>query len=221
LNLQNRIDIQCADYSGFDTSCGNTLFTDVGILALVPDKWESSWQVRHQVLTRLARYFKVVWMDPAQGWRELWFASAQKKEEPQSSENDIPGFAIYRHGMLLPQFHRPDFLATYTLRRRLINASNILRRNGSLKTVLYMWRPQFESALDILQYDLSCYHIDDEYSFSDVELPLDQDEVRLIRRVDQVFIHSVSATPVSSNGRSTGRFLNTWRTATGIGHLYS
>jgi glycosyltransferase involved in cell wall biosynthesis len=37
---------------------------------------------------------------------------------------------------------------------------------------------------------VSCYHIDDEYSFSPVEQELDAAEVQLIRRVDQVFIHS-------------------------------
>jgi hypothetical protein len=44
--------------------------------------------------------------------------------------------------------------------------------------------------LDDATCDLSCYHIVDEYSFSTTEQPLDQVEVELIRRVDQVFIHS-------------------------------
>jgi len=43
----------------------------VGILALVPDSWSDLWQPRHQVLTRLARYFHVVWVNPARGWREV------------------------------------------------------------------------------------------------------------------------------------------------------
>jgi glycosyltransferase involved in cell wall biosynthesis len=44
--------------------------------------------------------------------------------------------------------------------------------------------------LDSDSYDLSCYHIADEYSFSPTEQPLDNREVELIKRVDQVFIHS-------------------------------
>src|SRR5262249_50847617 len=38
----------------------------------------------------------------------------------------------------------------------------------------------------------SCYNIDDEYTFSEVEKPLDEHEARLISRVDQVFIHSLA-----------------------------
>jgi glycosyltransferase involved in cell wall biosynthesis len=44
--------------------------------------------------------------------------------------------------------------------------------------------------LDGGSYDLSCYHIVDEYSFSAIEGALSEREVRLINRVDQVFIHS-------------------------------
>jgi glycosyltransferase involved in cell wall biosynthesis len=52
--------------------------------------------------------------------------------------------------------------------------------------------PDFAPALDLVPHDLSCYHIDDEYTFSTTELPLQADEERLIRRVDQVFIHSAA-----------------------------
>jgi len=53
-----------------------------------------------------------------------------------------------------------------------------------------MWLPDFAPALDLVPHDLSCYHIDDEYTFSITEQPTDAGEERLIRRVDQVFIHS-------------------------------
>src|SRR4051794_23600223 len=43
---------------------------DVGVLTLVPYAWESPWLSRHQILTRLAKYFHVVWCEPAPWWRE-------------------------------------------------------------------------------------------------------------------------------------------------------
>jgi glycosyltransferase involved in cell wall biosynthesis len=55
---------------------------------------------------------------------------------------------------------------------------------------LYLWHYQFGHALSDFAFDLSCYHIDDEYSFSTVERPLDQEEIWLIEAVDQVFIIS-------------------------------
>jgi glycosyltransferase involved in cell wall biosynthesis len=45
-------------------------------------------------------------------------------------------------------------------------------------------------AIDCIPCDLSCYHIDDEYTFSVVDVPVPEREARLIARVDQVFIHS-------------------------------
>jgi glycosyltransferase involved in cell wall biosynthesis len=44
--------------------------------------------------------------------------------------------------------------------------------------------------LDLIDHDLSCYYINDEYTFSAIEQPIDQREARLILGVDHVFIHS-------------------------------
>ena len=43
---------------------------------------------------------------------------------------------------------------------------------------------------NLVSCDLSCYHIDDEYSFSPVECGIQPQEERLIRSVGQVFVHS-------------------------------
>jgi glycosyltransferase involved in cell wall biosynthesis len=56
--------------------------------------------------------------------------------------------------------------------------------------VLYIWRPRFAPALLATKFDVTCYHIDDEYSFSESEVPIAPAEHRLIRSVDHVFIHS-------------------------------
>ena len=58
------------------------------------------------------------------------------------------------------------------------------------KIVLYVWRPHFGSALSILPHDLSCYHIDDEYTFGESDEPIPEEEAELLRRSDAVIIHS-------------------------------
>jgi hypothetical protein len=73
---------------------------------------------------------------------------------------------------------------------RLCLARFRLRRLGCKKIVLYLMRPEHAGALDLVPHDLSCYSIDDEYSFSEVEKPVDPDEARLIARVHQVFMCS-------------------------------
>jgi glycosyltransferase involved in cell wall biosynthesis len=90
----------------------------------------------------------------------------------------------------LPTLYRPQWLRQYIFDARINYVRRLLARHGCQKTVLYLWRPEFGSALDSIQFDLSCYHIDDEYSFSDVEIEVDPRERALIAKVGQVFIHS-------------------------------
>ena len=66
----------------------------------------------------------------------------------------------------------------------------MLKRRGASKTVLYLWRPDYDEALDLIEHAFSCYHIDDEYTFSAVEKPIDPREAALIARVNQVYIAS-------------------------------
>jgi glycosyltransferase involved in cell wall biosynthesis len=162
---------------------------EVGILALVPEEWNEHWQPRHQVLTRLARYFHVVWMNPAPPWSE-GITHSRVLRRSSASLVPPPGFLVYNPEFWLPTFYRPLFMQRSSLRLRLRRARHLLIRKGCQKLILYLWRHEFRQALVELPSDLSCYHIDDEYSFSPVELPLAETESNLLAEVDQVFIHS-------------------------------
>ena len=166
-------------------------FPEIGVIALVPDTWHWLWQPRHQVMTRLARYFHVAWMNPAEDWRESLsprrlFSRTKASEVPLPAE----GFIVNTPSPWLPLCYRPATLARFLFRRRLRRARQILLDRGCKKIVLYLWRPEFSPALDLLPADLACYHIDDEYSFSAVDTPVSDQEQRLIARSGQVFIHS-------------------------------
>ena len=62
---------------------------------------------------------------------------------------------------------------------------------GAKHIVLYVWRDEFAAALDLVDHDVSCYHIDDEYSFDERDPPNSAAEIALLTRADQVIIHSV------------------------------
>jgi glycosyltransferase involved in cell wall biosynthesis len=100
------------------------------------------------------------------------------------------GFYVYTPPFWLPTTRLPGPVSDFFLGRRLRQARNILARQGCRKMITYIWRPEYERALDVLPDNLACYHIDDEYTFSEVEAPTDLVEARLIKRVNQVFIHS-------------------------------
>jgi glycosyltransferase involved in cell wall biosynthesis len=170
---------------------------DVGVIALVPEEWGSIWKSRHQLLTRLTKYFHVVWCTPARWWREkLWLRELWPRGGLQGGEDTNGaasfGITIYHPESWLPVVGRPRFLAHWIERERLRRARMILLERGCRKIILYTWRPDCESALDLINYDLSCYHISDEYTFSEIEQPIDACEAQLISRADQVFIHSIA-----------------------------
>lgn len=166
------------------------LFPKVGVVAFVPEEWGGTWLSRHQVLTRLAKYFHVVWAEPARSWRELVLGGGKPVNHSHRSETFPEGFSLYQPERWLPQFDRPAWLASWTAAERGRRAAELLRQRGCKTVIFYLWRPYFDRVLESGSYDLSCYHIVDEYSFSPTELPLTDREIKLIKRVDQVFIHS-------------------------------
>ena len=159
-----------------------------GIIAFVPDPWGSTWMPRHQILTRLARFFPVVWMDPPWGWREAWKEFGVRRPPEDLPSN--PDFLVYRPGRLYPQVYRPQPVARFTEHGRIRQACALLRSRGAEPDIAYLWRPEFAPFLDLVEHRISCYHLDDEYSFSVIEQPMDAIEAQLLGRADQVLIHS-------------------------------
>jgi glycosyltransferase involved in cell wall biosynthesis len=166
------------------------IYPEVGVVALTTDPWRVEWMhPRHHVLSRLAQYFHVVWMEPSQGWR-----ATLHREKPATPVfdrvPDNPGMTVYRQEFIFPNFFRLKKLARATLKARVRRAVSYLRRQGCQKIVLYLWNPKFGPSLDACRWDLTCYHIDDEYTYSAVETPNSPEEVDILTRADQVFIHS-------------------------------
>jgi glycosyltransferase involved in cell wall biosynthesis len=158
---------------------------DIGICAMVAEDWSHAWRSRHHVLSRLSRYFPVVWVDPAPGWR-----SVLKGRSAPERETLPQGLIRYKAETWLPRFQRPQWLADLTFDTRVRRARSILMRRGCKRIILYLWRPEFARAVSSAPFDLTCYHIADEYSFSSTEVPVAPAEIRLVTGVDQVFIHS-------------------------------
>jgi glycosyltransferase involved in cell wall biosynthesis len=162
---------------------------EIGVVAIVPDKWGPQWMDRHYVVHRLAGYFHVVWMyEP--GWRECLSALRPGSVEPPDSSNRPASLHVYRPEYWLPRLNRPAWLAKFTSRQRLKHACNLLRAQGCTNLVLYLWRPEFADALDLVAHDFSIYQVNDEYSFTSTEVPVSAAEQRLLKSVGQVILTS-------------------------------
>lgn len=169
----------------------------IGILSLAVDSWGSRWNSRHQVLTRLAKEFPVLWVNPAPEWRRATAIGGWGVHE--HTIDGLPeNFVVHDSSTLTPVVYRPQWLSTALLRTRLARARASLERRGCTHVVLYLWHVDFADALSAVKSELSVYHIYDEYSHSEHELPLDLAEERLVRGVGQVF--TVSPTMQARKG---------------------
>lgn len=162
----------------------------IGVLALVPDEWEDVVMPRHQVLSRLARHFPVVWLGPTPSWRDYVHRRSSHFFAPDSFTSPSEGLEVYRPGWRRPLVYRPHLVGRYFLRSRLTYARRRLIARGATHIALYIWRDEFAEALDCVEHDINCYHIDDEYGFSEQDLPNSSREIALLKRVDQVIVHS-------------------------------
>ena len=169
----------------------------IGILSLAVDSWGARWNSRHQVLTRLARQFPVVWVNPAPDWRRAATVGRWKTRE-RGIDGLPPNFVVLDSSVLTPIVYRPRWLSNALLRSRLARARASLERRGCTHIVLYVWHVDYADAVSAVRTDLSVYHIYDEYSHSEHELPLDAAEERLVRSVGQVF--TVSPTMQARKG---------------------
>lgn len=159
------------------------LAPDVGVVALVPNEWSAYWQPRHQVMRRLARYFNVAWLNPAPGWRRIY-----RRRVGLRHDTEAPGWIVLDSPSYLPTLFWPGFLAGAVERARMAQTRRILSARGAQRLVVYLWRPRFARNLEV-PHDASIYHLDDEYFEAD-GATVDPTEVALLRRVDQVIIHS-------------------------------
>ena len=147
------------------------------------------WQVRQHLLSRIAQRANVVWMNPAHHWRSTF----RPKSALRPPDGRIPPGAhlhVQDAPLWLPRFFGNDRLDALTFRARLKRARARLIDEGATHIVLYLWRPMFAPALDLVPHEFSIYHIDDEYSFSKDHVGVSREEAALLQRVDQVFIHA-------------------------------
>ena len=176
-------------------SIGSPIIPEVGVVSLQLDVWGGPWRRRHQVMSRLARYIHVVWCNPLFSWRDAWRKNLYPKHTVTTQGlhfGDVthPGFTVYQPKRWQPGFRRPASLVRWRVKQQLRKAKQLLTARGCRKTILYIWRPQFELAMDLIDSDLTCYDINDEYTFSLVEQPIGPRERRLITDSDQVIVTS-------------------------------
>ena len=163
------------------------LIPEVGVLAMPYHHFGTKWMTPHHVMTRLASYFNVLWLEPPHHWREIR-QQPQRRQAMARLLRSLPkAFDVYVSEPWLFNTYRPEWLHHRLFQIRVQRAWQQLERRGCTKRVLHLWHYNFEPALAVGRHDLSLYHIDDEYSFTPDPPPMPAAERRVIGAVDQVF----------------------------------
>lgn len=170
---------------------------EVGVIFLVPDNWSDVWMGRNQIAARLAHYFPCLWVSPAHHWRSTWRRLMEGKRTISQAPG-APGLVVYRPEPWLPRLFGEGSMSMVLQHARVNRAKRALRRCGCRRFVLYVWRPEFGVPISSDAADLVCYHVADEYSFSDQDVPIAPHEAALIASADCVFV--VSETLMSKKG---------------------
>lgn len=180
---------------------GNKTQSNIGVLAFVPDLWQEQYQPRHHILKGLSKHYKVLWVSPptyVEGWRKNGLQASLKGRGIKRHSETFWCFAPYAPADYKPKYSKQGIVADcfrfyHALWKKayVSRIKSLLREMGVDEVILYIWRPEFHWAMEQFGERLTCYHIDDEYSFDpDCDAEIGPEERKLIEHSDLVFIHS-------------------------------
>ncbi len=174
---------------------------NVTIVAFVPDLWNDSWQSRHHILSKLSNHYKVLWVSPPLYIENIFGKGYWKNASSRGLKKITSNLWTYRS--LIPADYKVKYgrrgIVPWIFRQyhkywkiRFIQKVNkILRLMANDEVILYIWRPEYLEYLSKLKRTITCYHIDDEYTFDPTgKMKMSDDEINLIKNSDIVFIHS-------------------------------
>jgi glycosyltransferase involved in cell wall biosynthesis len=132
----------------------------------------------------------VLWVSPPLGWRNA-ISIKYRGVSSRGVKKISSQFWTYTPERYLP-ITRIGGLSYILDALRIKKIKTLLHEMGINRLILYVWKPSYASYIGKFNEDLICYHIDDEYTFSTVDLPISEEESKLLKKSDIVFIHSKS-----------------------------
>jgi len=140
-------------------------------------------------MSRLAPHYKILWVTPPLHWRSaihLGGSGASSRGVRKLS----PSFWTYAPERYLPTVYRSKGVEGLFDKIRVKRIKSLLSSMGIKQLVLYIFNPMFASQVGRFNEQLVCYHAYDEYTFSEIDLPISTAESELIKKSDVVLMHS-------------------------------
>ena len=169
------------------------------ILCLAPGPWDDIWRNRHQIMTRLARANRVLYVEP---WAELRpLLRGLRSGEISWQDLHGPRFRQVRENLYV--YSPPQWapragrfpLSAVTGALYMVFLRRVLRKLHFHKPILWLFLPHMEIFIGRFDEKLVIYHIVDEYAgYSGVSAAwrpiMQRMEEELARRADLVFVTS-------------------------------
>ena len=162
----------------------------IGVVAILPDGLDGPWMGRQQIISRLGKYFHTVLLNPPHKWRDCWLYAKKQNLDLTTSfvhrdfEQHSSTVIVFNSGKWLPIFFKPRILSVAIKYIRLKLVLRKLKSLGCNRFVLYLTRPVELTSVELRKFNLVCYHIFDDYSFSDTGAEIDPIEKKLIQDCD-------------------------------------
>lgn len=168
------------------------------IVCFSPNRWHGMWRNRQQIMSRLARQNKVLFVEPAGYFRDTVAAARSrgpKVLQTATLEFPLPNLWLYRPPTFAPISGRSPLRdLTFAWRRRHLRRT--LHQLGMTNPILWVFQYHLAEMIGQLDEQLTIYHAVDEYSaYSDIDTPerrqrVQRLEAEVISQVDLVFVTS-------------------------------
>jgi len=122
---------------------------------------------RHHIMSRLAHHYKILWVSPPLSWRQA-FIGGGAKLSTREVKKITPSLWAYAPERYLFDIARIKKLGEFLISCRVSKIEFFLAAMGIKRLILYIWKPEFASYVGRFNEELTCYHVDDEYTFSEL-----------------------------------------------------
>ena len=145
---------------------GRSALNGETIIYFGPEPWEGMWRNRHQLMSRLAKRNRVVYVEPAISFRPAWDVIAGKDKSYQHGgrvTQHSSGVVVYRSPWWTPLTGRKPF-RQWSLWLYFKVMSRLCNIERDCKPIIWLSRPTMRDYLGKLNEKVSVYHVVDEYT---------------------------------------------------------
>lgn len=140
------------------------------ILCFASGPWDSMWRNRHQIMARLAKKNKVLYVEPqTQGIRQALCALKKSKNNENLQNESLrhidSGLWVYRYPRWTFRSNR-FILNLLGVMLHVFAISRVVRKLKMKSPIIWVVEPRFGDMIKYLDKSLICYHVVDNYAAS-------------------------------------------------------